>query len=199
VTGHINYGGRVTDDLDRRCLLTILEKYCQPDVLKDGYKFTPSGTYFAPPDGKISIYRDYIEKLPLNDPPEVFGLNENANINFNEQESSRVIDTILSIQPRLSTAGGGMTPDQIVLEKAKEILEGLPDTLEKKTGLKDLFHMNEQGLIPSLSTVLLQEMEKFNRLMNVMRRSLVDIDLAIKGFIVMSDTLDKMYLKLQNN
>ena len=28
VTGHINYGGRVTDDNDRKCLLTILEKFC---------------------------------------------------------------------------------------------------------------------------------------------------------------------------
>jgi dynein heavy chain len=126
VTGHINYGGRVTDDLDRRCLLTILEKYCIADVLKNGYKFTPSGLYFAPEDGKVEIYRDYIEKLPLNDPPEVFGLHENANINYNEQESSRVVETILSIQPRLAGGAGGMTPDQVVLEKAKEILDELP-------------------------------------------------------------------------
>lgn len=27
VTGQINYGGRVTDDNDRRCLITTLEKY----------------------------------------------------------------------------------------------------------------------------------------------------------------------------
>ena len=32
-----------------------------------------------------------------------------------------------------------------------------------------------------------------------MRRSLVDIDLAIQGFIVMSEELDSMYLKLQLN
>jgi len=42
VTGHINYGGRVTDDNDRRCLMTILEKYCQQAALTDNYKFTSS-------------------------------------------------------------------------------------------------------------------------------------------------------------
>lgn len=89
-----------------------------------------------------------------------------------------------------------MTPDEIVLEKSKEILERLPAILEKADGEKSLFVANAQGIIASLSTVLLQEMEKFNRLLTKMRRSLIDIDLAIKGFIVMSDELDKMYLRI---
>jgi len=92
-----------------------------------------------------------------------------------------------------------MTPDEIVLEKSKELLESLPSTLEKAEGLKELFVANNQGIIASLSTVLLQEMEKFNRLLNKMKQSLTDIDLAIKGFIVMSDELDKMYVRIQNN
>jgi dynein heavy chain len=111
VTGHINYGGRVTDDNDRRCLIDILFKYCSNEGLKDTYKFSESGIYFAPLDGSIEDYRNYIEGLPLNDSPEIFGLHENANINYENQESSRVIDTILSIQPRLTSGGGGLTPD----------------------------------------------------------------------------------------
>ena len=82
VTGHINYGGRVTDDLDRRCLITILEKYCSVDCLKDTYKFSATGTYYAPADGNIEVYREYVDQLPMNDNPEIFGLHENANINF---------------------------------------------------------------------------------------------------------------------
>jgi dynein heavy chain len=82
VTGHINYGGRVTDDNDRRCLISVLEKFCQVDCLKDGYKYTPSGLYYAPNDGKVESYREYIETLPINDNPEIFGLHDNANITF---------------------------------------------------------------------------------------------------------------------
>lgn len=199
VTGHINYGGRVTDDLDRRCLLTILEKFCQNACLSDSYKYTPSGIYYGPADGKVEVYRDYIDQLPMVDNPEIFGLHENANINYNIIESDRVIETVLGIQPRLQTAAGGLTPDEIVLEKSKEFLDNLPELLDQKTGLKELFIQDSQGLIPSLSTVLLQEMEKFNNLLTVMRKSLIEIDLAIKGFIVMSEVIDKMYLAIINN
>jgi len=82
VTGHINYGGRVTDDNDRRCLITVLEKYCTVNSLTDNYKFSGSGIYFSPPDGNIESYRDYIDSMPINDNPEIFGLHDNANINY---------------------------------------------------------------------------------------------------------------------
>jgi len=42
VFGHINCGGRVTDDNDRICLITTLTKYCSVESLKDTYKFSPS-------------------------------------------------------------------------------------------------------------------------------------------------------------
>lgn len=82
MTGHINYGGRVTDDWDRRCLLTLLKKYSNADILEDGYKFSDSGIYFAPTNGNIDKYIEYIDQLPLVEAPEVFGLHENANITF---------------------------------------------------------------------------------------------------------------------
>lgn len=65
VTGHINYGGRVTDDNDRRCLLTTLEKYYCIENLEDNYPYSPSGIYYAPTNGPLDSYREYIEKLPL--------------------------------------------------------------------------------------------------------------------------------------
>jgi dynein heavy chain len=40
IIGHINYGGRVTDDWDRRCLMTILKKFINPDILEGKYHFS---------------------------------------------------------------------------------------------------------------------------------------------------------------
>ena len=43
VTGHVNYGGRVTDDNDRKALMCILARYYTPDdsvVHNDAYKFS---------------------------------------------------------------------------------------------------------------------------------------------------------------
>ena len=50
ITGHINYGGRVTDDWDRRCLMCILGFYFKEAVLEEAggqyidYAFSASGS-----------------------------------------------------------------------------------------------------------------------------------------------------------
>jgi dynein heavy chain len=97
VTGHINYGGRVTDDWDRVCLLTTLKIFYSTDILEDTYKFSSSGMYYAPPEGPLEDYRTYIDNFPMNDLPELFGLHENANITFQTQESDKIVATVLSI------------------------------------------------------------------------------------------------------
>jgi hypothetical protein len=98
VTGHINYGGRVTDDWDRRCLMSILSIYMVPDILEDSYAFSSSGTYFAPKIGGLSHTVQYFESLPQADDPEVFGMHENANVTFNTNESLALMSTMLSLQ-----------------------------------------------------------------------------------------------------
>ena len=85
------------------------------------------------------------------------------------------------------------------MELAKIQLEDMPVNLNVETGLADLFETNETGLLPSLTTVLIQESQRFNNLLNVMRKSLKDLIDAIQGLVTMSSTLDSMYQSLLNN
>lgn len=49
LTGECNYGGRVTDDWDRRCLNTILFKFYNPrTIYEEKYPLDPSGTQSYP-------------------------------------------------------------------------------------------------------------------------------------------------------
>lgn len=199
VTGKINYGGRVTDDKDLRCLSVTLEKYYCPDNLTDEYEYDETAKYKPPPTGcTVNQIKDYIDNLPADEMPSIFGLHDNANISYQRQESDLLVDKILSIQPRVAGTGTGLTPEQMVLNRAKGILDNVPEDLDRANGLKDLFK-STNNLLPSLTTVLLQEMEKFNRLLRVMRTSLKDLDKAVHGIIVMSSELDSMFSRLQNN
>jgi dynein heavy chain, axonemal len=66
-------------------------------------------------------------------------------------------------------------------------------------GNKELFIPNEDGLIPSLSTFLLQEMERFNKLLEKIVSSLKQLSNAIQGLGLMSEELDNIYYNLLNN
>jgi len=199
VTGHINYGGRVTDDWDRRCLMSVLSIYMTPDILDDTYTFSRSGIYKAPPIGPKQQVLDYFSGLPMSDNPEVFGMHDNANVTFTTNESLALMSTLLSLQPRSSGGGSGKSSDDIVIDLAAAFESRCPEAMQDEEAGPTTFTIQSNGLMSSLAICLSQEIIKFNRLIGKIRSTLRDIKKAIKGFIVMSADLDSMYTSFLNN
>lgn len=51
-------------------------------------------------------YLSYIRSLPINDTPEIFGLHDNANISFAQNETFALLGAVLQLQPRVASSGG---------------------------------------------------------------------------------------------
>uniref|UniRef100_A0A7N9AZR1 Dynein, axonemal, heavy chain 6 n=1 Tax=Mastacembelus armatus TaxID=205130 RepID=A0A7N9AZR1_9TELE len=199
ITGEITYGGRVTDAWDQRCLRTILKGFFSPKTLEPGYTFSSSGTYYAPDTDELEQYKKYIESLPIIDDPEIFGMHENANLAFQRQETMILINTILDVNPRSSAQHGPKSNDEIVCELAESILAKIPERLEMDEAVESLFVRDDNGRLNSLTTVLGQEADRFNKLLRVLRMSLVTLQKAIAGLVVMSEEMDRIYTSFLNN
>ena len=52
-----------------------------------------------------------------------------------------MINTILDVQPRLASSGGGKTNDEIVYELAGNIFNKIPDKLDIDTALPEMFEV----------------------------------------------------------
>ncbi|XP_074517159.1 dynein axonemal heavy chain 1 [Sebastes fasciatus] len=193
--GEINYGGRVTDDWDRRCLLSVLEDLYCPAVLKNDHVYSSSGVY-RQIDTKQDIkgYLAYIRGLPINDTPEIFGLHDNANISFAQNETFALLGAVVRLQPRAASAGG-KTLEEIVEEIVAGIVEKIPQPFSVQEVMEKYPVLYEE----SMNTVLIQEVIRYNKLLAVISQSLGDIVKALKGLVVMSSKLELMANSLFNN
>ncbi|CAH8647966.1 unnamed protein product [Schistosoma rodhaini] len=189
LTGECNYGGRVTDDKDRRLLISLLGIFYNKRIIEEeNYKFSPSGIYYCPSDGTAQNFIDYIRSLPLNPTPEVYGLHDNADITKDNQETFQLFSGILLTLPRQKDTAG-KSPESIVQELAADILSKLPPDFD----LKEVINNYPVRYEESMNTVLRQELIRFNRLTSVVRTTLIDLQKAIKGLVVMSADLENVF------
>ncbi|XP_066265764.1 dynein axonemal heavy chain 1-like isoform X1 [Branchiostoma lanceolatum] len=193
--GHINYGGRVTDDWDRRTMMNILQDFYGDKVLSETHMFSPSGVYHQlSPEADHGTYMAYIKSLPINDPTEIFGLHDNANITFAQNETFTILTELVSMQPKTSSSAG-KSREEVMEDTARGILEKVPPPIPVGPVMEKYPVMYEE----SMNTVVTQEVIRYNRLLNTVRQTLNDLLKALKGLVVMSGELEGMANSLYIN
>ncbi|CAF96734.1 unnamed protein product, partial [Tetraodon nigroviridis] len=181
--------------------------------------------YKIPPHGTKKIYVEEIESLPLANTPEELGLHSNAEIGYYTQAAKDMWGHLIDLQPQtgvnysfqffpkciskkdiffllyinlifswfLGDSGGSISRDDYICQVAQDIQDKLPilfdlDVLRKTMGID----------ISPTTVVLLQELERFNKLVVRMRRSLAELQKALAGEVGMSSELDEVARALFN-
>ena len=117
----------------------------------------------------------------LTQSQKLFGMHDNANITCDQNEVYAMFRTITSLGGS-GGSGGGSSREEITIEAAKNMFDILPMPMdEEATQMAFPVDYNE-----SMNTLLCQEQVKFNKLLRVMRRTLYDVQRALKGLLVMS-------------
>uniref|UniRef100_A0A6I8N0V6 Dynein axonemal heavy chain 5 n=1 Tax=Ornithorhynchus anatinus TaxID=9258 RepID=A0A6I8N0V6_ORNAN len=182
--GEVQYGGRVTDDNDKILLCTFARVWFGEDMFTAAFSFFKG--YGIPQGQATEDYLQYIEQLPSVDSPEVFGLHPNADITHQTNMANESLSTIVSIQPKDSSAGGGEAREATVRRLADDMLKKLPPdyvTHELKARLQALGSAQPQTIF------LWQEISRLQLVISRVRATLSDLQLAIDGTIIMSEDL----------
>ncbi|XP_068605783.1 dynein axonemal heavy chain 12-like [Brachionichthys hirsutus] len=187
LTGECNYGGRVTDDWDRRLLLTLLADVYNKNVIEEPlYPFSPSRVYHVPSNSSHAGCIKFIQELPQDQHPEVFGMHENVDISKDLQQTKLLFDSLLLTQGRQTQGGQSSGADGALYDIVNDIICKLPSNFDTKAALLKYPVQYEE----SMNTVLVQEMERYNVLLSLIRETLKKLLKAIKGLVVMDGELE---------
>jgi dynein heavy chain, axonemal len=188
----VHYGGRVTDDRDKRLLGTFCSQWFGDFMFEDKFQFYKG--YGIVNRKTMQEYRDVLDTLPNVESTEVFGLHGNADITYQSTMAREVLGTIVDIQPKDSSAGAGESRESVVQRMCNEFLEKLPADFqphEVKGRLKKM------GAFNPMNIFLRQEIDRMQRVVSLVRTTMSDLILAIEGTIIMNealrDALDNMY------
>ena len=197
LTAECNYGGRVTDDKDRRTLTTAVRNIYCAGILQDGFFLNASGSYRVPIDELQSHEAtvDYVRQWPLMPSPDVFGFNDNADITKDLKEVTQTLTTVLITQSAGGGGAGAKSFDEIMMEMSKDILAKLPPNFDMEVAMKRYPVRYDE----CKNTVICQELAKFNKLLDRVRGSLQTLQKAVKGLVVMDAALEGLSKNMLNN
>jgi len=199
MTCEVQYGGRITDDLDREMFITYGALWITEDVFKEKYCFNNLITeynYHIPDFSEHNRYLEHIQTLPERDNPLIFGLNGNADLTYRLKESGEMINVLVDTQPKDSGGGSGKSREDEVKEKLQnELIKILPPDFvevevdEKLKSLKGPKSLSDTGKNIPLNVFLFQEIQRLQNVLGIVRTTMTNMVLAIDGQIIMTPLL----------
>ncbi|KXS19215.1 hypothetical protein M427DRAFT_507867 [Gonapodya prolifera JEL478] len=181
-----NYGGRVTDEWDRRVLRAYINTlFSHEAVTQENFQISELSPYCIPEGTSISAIKEHFKLLPEFDNPEVFGEHCNADISTQIKETNNFLGCLVSLRPQ-NASTEQLSREDIISGLAAELLKRIPSSLDcSKYTVSGLEKSQDYNAEPLL-VPLLQEVQQFNGLIQTVTKSLIEVQRGLKGLSLMS-------------
>ncbi|KAK1931064.1 Dynein heavy chain 6 [Phytophthora citrophthora] len=174
LAGEIYYGGRVTDEFDRRCLMAVLRRFCSESCFRPrthtirresisrGAKalkkakstsglnatvFSPRDNSFYSPDfSSEEEMISCVDELTNLDGPHVFGMHPNAHISYQKQQSNTFVNLVMQLQPNSKSGSSSSELDENLADGEAGVLE-IAKALQDKLPASSLLDRMEAILL----------------------------------------------------
>ncbi|MEQ2264381.1 Dynein heavy chain 10, axonemal [Xenotaenia resolanae] len=131
--------------------------------------------------------------MPLANTPEVMGLHSNVEIGYYTLAVREMWTHLIDLQPQTGESSGGITREEQISQVAQDIQNKVPELFDM-----DVVRKTFGTDVSPTSVVLLQELERFNKLVDRMQQSLAELIRALAGEVGMSSELDEVSRALFN-
>jgi len=144
-------------------------------------------------EGEFDDYLEFVSCLPDEESPGLVGLHQNAIITYSINESLAISADLLTLQ---STGGAGVgSSNAQVAKMAAEILYQIREPFKiKEVEKKYPFTYSD-----SMNSVLLQELARFNVLIETIKQSLEVLIKTLEGKLAMTADIERMTKSISTN
>lgn len=108
------------------------------------------------------------------------------------KETGLLLDTVLGLQAAVAVEGA-KTMEETVLETSLALQQQIPETFDLV-----LVKKQQQGNDSPQTVVLLQEIERYNKLLVTLKTSLLSLERGIQGLMVITPEVEAVCLAVYN-
>ena len=220
IIAEVNYGGRVTDSWDTRLIKKYAEEIFVEEIFSSDKPFIlsnykPDTEYRLPKEildesslkpltsdntglretsMKVTC-KDYIQTtFPHAEIPGVFGSHGNAEVTSQKMEAAILLDSLLNLQPRDAKIMG-KSREEMIIYQVEERMRNLPEEINYLEARAKYPPTEEEPI----RNVLLQEISRYNKLLVVVRETLLELLAGVRGQTLISEVMEVVLQNISDN
>ena len=193
--GKCNYGGKIQDEFDSKCLEHLLTDYCNPNIIENGQCVHTDGIQELIPK-RCEYYHiiDHIKKISSDLSFQIFRFNKNGVNIRNTTIANEMISSLSYINSPISLLNEELSQDQVLT-----LINNINDKLSDAIKINKIEEKYTSMLKEPLQRVLLYEIKSFKYILEIITKTLNNLKLALDGYLTLTESLKELAKEICEN